>query len=782
MPSRRVELAVFGVVLAACVGGFLHDALRPGRVLSPADVLLVESSFREPGSPPHEPANRLLMDPVLQFQPWLAFNRAEIRAGRLPTWDPYAGCGAPHLANAQSAVFDPFNLIIMFGPWPAALAWTAAARLSFAGMGAFLLARFWGFGRWGRWFAGLTFPFCGFLVVWLLYPVTPAAAWLPCVLLASDRAIRSPSARSAGLLALSVGGVLVAGHVQTSAHVLLASFLMAVWRLAGSPDRRSPALAWGLGIALGIGIAAVQVVPLADYLGKSPVWTERRREHPPWWKPTRPRVLEAACTALPYLYGSQRRGHPNLARGLGLNNLNESAGGFAGLATLMWLAPLSVIGARGKPETRYLLALLIIGAMGAFRIPPVDNFLRALPVVGVMDNRRLTLWVAFALVFLGGLGIDRVASGAMLSRRWSQIWTGAGLLLVLVAIAAPLTEPSLRRRAEGHYKNAAEALDSAEVSRRVELQVRTAMGFTPRYLAFAAAALFAMAATAEAARRRSGVLRATPALLLGATLVDLFAFGVGLNPSIDRKLQEFEPPVIARLREGLGSGRRALGLGGELPPNVLMRFRLADPRNYDSVEMSRNLDYFEALYEETDEARSSRRTVSWPTVVRTLPRLREAAVGAVVAASPPPDPSPFDRVERVGEAWIAWLDGPEWIAMEGPGRAAVDSRSTASAIRVDVAAEGPARLVVRETWAEGWTARVDGEPVQVGIYDRAFMVLSIAPNSHVVELAYQPRPVRVGIAASIAGLATTVLALTRRRRWALMERPGGGLDGTEPAG
>ena len=64
------------------------------------------------------------------------------------------------------------------------------------------------------------------------------------------------------------------------------------------------------------------------------------------------------------------------------------------------------------------------------------------------------------------------------------------------------------------------AIDPAEVARRVELQVRTMLDFTPRYLALAAAGFFAMTAMAEAARRSTGFLRAAPCLLLAATLVD----------------------------------------------------------------------------------------------------------------------------------------------------------------------------------------------------------------------------------------------------------------------
>ncbi len=782
MPSRRVELALFGVALAACVVGFLHDALRPGQVLSPADVLFAQASFRDPDaapSPDFEPSNRLLMDPVLQFQPWLAFERSEIRAGRLPVWNPFAGCGAPLIANGQSASFDPFNWIVFLGPWPAAPGWVAAARLWFAGLGAFLLARSWGLGPWGRWFAGLGFPFCGFLVVWLLYPVTPAAIWLPWLLLATDRAIHEPSARGVGWLALAVGGVLVAGHVQTGAHALLATGLFAAWRLAGSSRRTRPALTWGLGVALGIGVASAQIVPLGEYLTKSPVWGERHREHPPWWRLTRPRVLESACTALPYLYGSQRRGHPNLARGLGANNLNESAGGYAGLATLAWLMPLAVLASRGRSETRFLLLLLGVGFLAAFKVPPVDNLLRALPVVGVTDNRRLTLWVAFALVFLGAVGIDALARGERLSRRWSLGWAAAGLVLLGGAVVAPYAAPAMRVRAERHYRDAPIPIDPAEASRRVDRQVRAMLDFTPRYLATTGAALLAMAAAAELARRRARVARALPPLLLAATLVDLFGFGVGLNPAIDREVQEYEPPVVVRLRQLLTDGRRALGIGEELPPNTLMRFGLADPRNYDSVELSRSLDYFEPLYEETDEARSSRRTVSWRTVERALPRLREASVAAVVAASPPPDPSAFAGVERVGDVWIARVDAPPRVALDGPGRATVAPSSTPATIRVAIDAEGPARLLVRETWDEGWSARVDGAPAVAEVHAGAFMSVNLPDGAREVVLTYWPASVRRGLAASAAALAAAILGLTRRPRIGLMER---GLDGTAPAG
>ncbi len=310
--SPRREIAGFAIVLGALIGGFLGNSLFGGKVLSPADVLFVSASFHDVKGPDYEPVNRLLTDPVLQFQPWLEFNRRMIRQGRLPLWNDRAGCGTPHLANSQSAVFDPFHLIAYFGSLPDALPWIAAARLWVAGLGMFVLTRSWGLGGWGRWFAGLTFPFCGFLIVWLLYPVTAAAIWMPWLFWASDRILERPEARRVGILGIVVGCVVLAGHIQTSAHVLLAAGFYVAWRIVPRIRGHLDRLAWWtFGVGLGLAIAAVTIIPLGFYLARSPVWADRAREKPSPWRVSRPRLLDSICTAVPYAFGSQQRGHPN---------------------------------------------------------------------------------------------------------------------------------------------------------------------------------------------------------------------------------------------------------------------------------------------------------------------------------------------------------------------------------------------------------------------------------------------------------------------------------------
>ncbi|HEX8203603.1 MAG TPA: hypothetical protein VF590_24215, partial [Isosphaeraceae bacterium] len=534
--STRRECLAFAGVLGALVAGFFHETLFGGKVLSPADVVFVQESFRGPRGRDYEPANRLLMDPVLQFQPWLEFNRAMLRRGRLPLWNGLAGCGAPHLANGQSAVFDPFHAIAYLGRLPEAHAPMAAARLWMAGLGMFLLARLWGLGPWGRWFAGLAYPFCGFLVVWLLYPVASVAVWMPWLFWATEHLLRRTSSGTIGGTALVVGLVLLAGHAQTGAHVLIAAGLYVLWRLRCRacpndcvPVARHALAGWLAAVALGVAVAAIEVVPLGCYLAKSPVWSDRAAARRPIGEVTAPRWADAARTALPYALGSQRRGHPNLARALGGHNLNEAAGGFAGLATLIWLAPAGWAARRGRPQARFLAGLVALGAMGAFGVVPVENLLRAVPVLNVTDNRRLTLWVAFGLALLGGIGLDHLET----ARRgqgwacWIALWGVVAVGLLMTAAAIGRAEPRLRARALEHYDRVAadSGLDADSARAKALGQVRRAVVFLPRYLAREAGLMLALTLLATSVRRDALPRVPIRALVLGLTVIDLLGFG-----------------------------------------------------------------------------------------------------------------------------------------------------------------------------------------------------------------------------------------------------------------
>ena len=81
------------------------------------------SAMSRPGRRIHPdslpPWNPLRWDGIAQFYPWRNFAHDTIRSGYLPLWNPYQFCGTPFVANSQSAVFYPPNLLFYFCPLPA---------------------------------------------------------------------------------------------------------------------------------------------------------------------------------------------------------------------------------------------------------------------------------------------------------------------------------------------------------------------------------------------------------------------------------------------------------------------------------------------------------------------------------------------------------------------------------------------------------------------------------------------------------------------------------------
>jgi len=68
-----------------------------------------DRNFGYPNGTPVE--NPLITDPVRQQFVWKYFAIEELKQGRWPLWNPYNFSGTPHLANFQTGVFYPLNII-----------------------------------------------------------------------------------------------------------------------------------------------------------------------------------------------------------------------------------------------------------------------------------------------------------------------------------------------------------------------------------------------------------------------------------------------------------------------------------------------------------------------------------------------------------------------------------------------------------------------------------------------------------------------------------------------
>lgn len=248
--------------------------------------------------------NRVLAtgDAFAYFTPYRDFANQVLVAGRLPLWNPYLFLGSPFLANPQSAVFYPLHWFFIGLPAARSLAASVGLHIWLAGFGTALYVRRVARLSWSAAFVGgLVFMLGGYLGARVgQINQLSAAAWLPWMLWLLEEAWGRGRALAGGpgranwiaatALALVVALQLLAGHTQTAFINLVGLSLAAIWpavaallvwlwqrlrRTASAMDRDGLAAGgWRLAlliaaVALGFGLAAVQLVPTLELAGQS---------------------------------------------------------------------------------------------------------------------------------------------------------------------------------------------------------------------------------------------------------------------------------------------------------------------------------------------------------------------------------------------------------------------------------------------------------------------------------------------------------------------------------
>ena len=217
----------------------------------------------------------------LQFTPWRveAFN--QILAGHLPLWNSLNGMGAPLAANYQSALFYPPTWLLLpfyvlggAGGLAMGETWSVVIHLIWSGIGMVFLMRQLGCGRFSQAIAALAFSLSGYLVTRATFlSINATVAWLPWVILAAERLTgdKKPGIKAFLVSSLVIGMLLLAGHAQTAFYTLLLAGCWVLFRQSrfGWKSTVRVAFTWGLSVLLGCGLAAIQLIPTAEYLMQS---------------------------------------------------------------------------------------------------------------------------------------------------------------------------------------------------------------------------------------------------------------------------------------------------------------------------------------------------------------------------------------------------------------------------------------------------------------------------------------------------------------------------------
>jgi hypothetical protein len=691
-----------------------------------------------------------------------------LRSGQLPQWYPYEALGVPFIGQIVTATFHPETwLFLPFAP-------AVAVKLNIlfgyllALAGAYKAGRAVGASRAGAVAGAFAFAFGGYAIgVSDNLPYVVGLATLPWVLWAAWRVCERRRWKDAALLGLLTASIFLAGDAQSFATCPL------IFGLIFLTVRRS----WrALGLLASAGVLALLcisvewmpalVVAAASlrhaWVGDMAIigqWSFHPWRILEWIIPSFTPALRTADMGV-HIYGGR------------LGVWAETV--FAGTIVCLLVAA----GVRARSWARWpLVGLLALGVWLALgpRFLLFRGLCAVLPIFGSFRYPEKYLALAWlAAGPLAALGYDRIA---LQPQRWWKRAAVAAAVLLVAALIVSRTDP-----AGMLWRVAGKPLDPKEPIREL---IRTSWS---RGL-LTSAAILGVGAVAIRSRRWLP--------LVGLLFVELWAGNGGhvqLAPLVDfEESNAFIDRVRANARDGVPAPRASLrqanitqvedlqggedyyvrgmrlqliscssGLGhvqgfGTMLPGAAERYvRLfGDRSDWDSPVAPRFNSCFvvePATNATTPGEREfvrddpfglklmARQCDARATFDGTLPAADYAAAIQMRGEPLPPHKVIWEGASKLDYAAgsIHWLEySPERV-------------------RLQVDAPAPTALVLRDQFAAGWTATIDGAPTPIIAANLAARGVELPAGQHLVEFDYRTPRLRLGASLSLLGL---VLAL-----------------------
>lgn len=746
------------------------------------------------------------------------FVRDSLARGDLPWWTPHIGLGHSLLADPQSALFYPGNLLVLVGASPRWLVMVMFLHLVWGALGMARATRCFRLGGTAGLTAGVAWALSGTIAsLWTNGARLPSAAWMPWQIVAFLGVARAakdgqrPWLSLAGLGVATAMGILAGDVFVAMMGGMLGFGLALVWLGGETRTRKSHAtssvnapergrralvrflatavLAVGLGLLLSAAgwLPAVGALGGTERVGGVPrSVAEAGSFHPAraaefaapeafarawYWAPDRPWVRD-------YLGGAPL----SLSAYLGGSVLALVALAFFPFRRRSTTPPgQDEEPAETEPSIR---AAMLVAALGFLfvvfalgRHTPVHAALRALlpPLAYMRSPEKYLLAVVPCVALLAGWGAHRlVAAPARLSWRWGLCVPG--LILLLALLTPVLFPPDLAahlRRGAGHGLLAATLVIAAwPLARRHR-------GLAGAYLLLvlvgdlALGSRFTRRFTDASALRQPALVREIPTRgSRHQPFPRLFRGSKVQLAATEASNLDNDQVTLETLHENLGvpfGVANLPGYGVAIPaalPALLDRGRLDALRLLAVDYALLSAPRAGAAAPEGLSLVSSRIPgVRLYRVERALPR-----VFAAFAVERRPIREIADHLLDPGVVagtTVLLDDRQSWQGESHPGQSPLPcSLDEFSNLRLRATCDLPlpGLAVFAEQHATGWSAWVDGAPAPLLQANAVLRAVPLRAGKHSVTLAFEPPGLRAGLWLSLLGAVATVSLLLGKRR------------------
>lgn len=671
-------------------------------------------------------------DFVNVFLPYKLYAAHALAAHRFPLWAPEAALGAPFHAAYQAGLLYPPAAIVFWLPGSFGVGAYLALHAWLAGFGMERLLARRGLTAPARLLGAVVYALGGAFVSALPWGHGVVAAWLPLGIVAMEDAARAPSAVRFGRLVAVLALELLGGAPESFAQSAAWISAQAVVARGAMPVASRLRLA-ALAVALGLTIAAAQLLPTAEALRESERLGGMASE-------VVGRFSFEPASFLTLL--APHRIDGGVVAPIPEREFPLFWSVYAGLATL----PLAALGLGSRSGRRFAAALVLAFALALGSHGPIFPLLhRAAPaLVGLFRYpEKFLLSAHLAMAALAAIGLGRLQSFLAPRLRWPAAAPALALCGLTAADLWGVHRPALL------FTDFAALLASAP----------------PRELG----AIGAQTRLFHYQRDGSGIEPWNPSFTIGEDLGDFerrvwadlganvgFVYGAG-----------FVADAAGLRQRGVAELYRFLaGVPPERALRVLGAFGVQFLLGPDAIDG-----------EAADVVRRGSARHTWIYRLRSVgPRLylasRVRAVGTLEAA-----------LDRLGDAGFvpgedAVVEGdcpPIEACRRSPGGAAGDRsvrirEASPERLVLDVSAAERALLVVADAAFPGWQARVDGRPAPIHLANGLVRGVVVPGGEHVVSFGYEPRSFRAGLVVSALGVLAAALAAGAAARGAAASR------------
>jgi len=429
-------LLIFVVVLI-----FFFPVFK-GQIPFPGDLLINQNPYSAqsylgfaPGAYPNKAQGP---DVIYEIYPWRYFSINQLKQGDIPFWNPHNFSGNPQMADFQTAIFYPANLLYFILPFNISWALIIMLQPFLAGLFMyFFLKKGIGLKDFPSVVGGISFGFSSYMTVWMEYGnIGSTLLWLPLALLFVKYYIDKPSAKLLLGFSFILSLVILAGYIQGAFYIYVLCFFYRTFLMFCKKEeftKHKKNFLFLISALLPLALTSFQILPTLQLFSQS---TRGAYSLLQIQKNLAP-IYNWLTIAIPDFFGNPA------TRNYWIDGTYIERVMYPG-TVILFFAIYAIFTKTKFLEKRFFLIVSLFSLIIATNLPLVKYFyLIPIPLISTTIPTREFSVLIFSLIILGAIGLDKLLTENIFKNKFVFVYLGLLISVWLIVLLTARFHPSL---------------------------------------------------------------------------------------------------------------------------------------------------------------------------------------------------------------------------------------------------------------------------------------------------------------------------------------------------